>query len=79
MLIIVFGQKAFEIWFKKENFPYGAVLVALTWGLGHAVTKGDLLMGLYGVFSGFMFGAVYLLVNRNIKIAYLILLIMFII
>jgi hypothetical protein len=77
-LIIVFGQKAFEIWFKKENFPYGGVLVALTWGLGHAITKGSLFMGLYGAFSGFVFGAAYLLANRDIKKTYIILFIMFI-
>ena len=77
-LIIVFGQKAFEIWFKKENFPYGGVLVALTWGLGHAITKGDMFMGLYGAFSGFVFGSAYLLVNRDIKKTFVILLIMFI-
>ena len=77
-LIIVFGQKAFEIWFKKENFPYGGVLVALTWGLGHAITKGDMFMGLYGAFSGFVFGYAYLLANRDIKKTFVILLIMFI-
>jgi len=76
-LIIVFGQKAFEIWFKNKNFPYGALLIALTWGLGHILTK-DLQTGLYGVLSGFLFGAVYLLVNRDIKKTFLILLIMFI-
>ena len=78
-LIIVFGQKAFEIWFKKENFPYGGILVALTWGLGHVLTKGDLLIGLYGALSGFLFGTAYLLVNRDIKKTFVILFIMFII
>ena len=78
-LIIVFGQKAFEIWFKKENFPYGGVLVALTWGLAHVLTKGSLQIGLFGALSGFLFGTAYLLVNRDIKKTFVILFIMFII
>lgn len=79
MLIIVFGQKACEIWFKKENIPYGAVIVALTWGLGHWATKGSLFAGLFTAAGGFCFGVVYLLLNRNIKITYVTLCIMFII
>lgn len=78
MLIIVFGQKACEVWFKKQNIPYGAIIVALTWGLVHWVTKGSLLTGLLTAACGFCFGVVYLLLNRNIKFTYLILCIMFI-
>ncbi len=77
-LIIVFGQKACEIWFKKENFPYGGILVALTWGLGHIITKGSLITGLGTAFAGFIFGVVYLLVNRDIKKTFIILFIMFV-
>ncbi len=29
-LMIVYGQKAFEVWFRKVNIPYGAIVVALT-------------------------------------------------
>lgn len=32
MLIIVYGQKACEVWFKRTNIPYGGIVVALTWG-----------------------------------------------
>ena len=78
MLIIVFGQKAFEVWFKKENIPYGGIVVALTWGMAHWFTKGELAAGLYTAFGGFCFGVVYLLLNRNIKWTYVALCIMFI-
>ena len=30
MLIIVCGQKACEVWFGKENIPYGGIIAALT-------------------------------------------------
>ena len=78
MLIIVYGQKAFELWFKKKNIPYGGIVVALTWGLGHWFTKGTLVTGLYTAFAGFCYGVVYLLLNRNIKWTYVVLCIMFI-
>lgn len=76
-LIIIFGQKACELWFKKENFPYGGIVVALTWGLGHILTK-NLAEGLATAALGFMLGSVYLLVNRDIKKALPILFIMFV-
>lgn len=76
-LIIIFGQKACEKWFKKENIPYGGIAVALTWGLAHIFTK-DIMTGLLTAVSGFIFGAVYLLVNRDIRKTFPILLIMFI-
>ena len=78
-LIIVFAQKAFEFWFKKSNFPYGGIAVALTWGLGHIFTKGSLLTGLLSALVGFIFGTVYLMTNRNIKKTIPILFIMFVI
>ena len=59
MLIIVYGQKAFEVWFKKVNIPYGGIVVALTWGMGHWFTKGSLAAGLYTAVGGFCFGVVY--------------------
>ena len=78
LLIIVFGQKACEKWFKKESIPYGGIAVALTWGMAHWMTKGSLMTGLFTAACGFSFGVVYLLLNRNIKWTYLVLCIMFI-
>lgn len=77
MLIIVFGQKAFELWFKNDRIPYGGFLCGLTWGLAHIFTKGSLLVGLEGVVLGFILGAVYLLVNKDVRKTYLLLFIMF--
>lgn len=78
MLIIVFGQLAFEQWFKKPNIPYGGIVVALTWGLAHWLSKGSFYTGIYTAIAGFGFGVVYLLLNRNIKWTYIVLCIMFI-
>ena len=78
LLIIVFGQYAFEKWFKNDKIPYGGILVALTWGLGHWFTKGSLGAGIYTAIGGFVFGSAYLLTRRNIKLSYIFLCIMFI-
>jgi hypothetical protein len=77
-LILVYGQKAFELWFKKESIPYGGIILALTWGLAHIFTKGSISIGLLSALGGFTYGIVYLLVNRDIKKAFPILFIMFV-
>jgi hypothetical protein len=78
LLIIVFGQMAMEKWTGNNKIPFGGILVGLTWGLGHWLTKGSLGMGIYTAFGGFVFGSVYVLTNRNPKLSYLLLCIMFI-
>ena len=77
LLIIVFGQKACEKWFGKEGIPYGGIICGLTWGLAHIFTK-DLVTGLLGLVLGFAMGSAYLLTNRDLKKAYIILFFMFI-
>ncbi len=78
LLIIVFGQMAFEKWFNNNKIPFGGIIVALTWGLGHWASKGSLVAGLYTAVGGFVFGSVYVLTNRNVKLSYILLCIMFI-
>lgn len=78
-LIIIFGQKAFEIWFKKKNIPYGGIVLALTWGLGHILSKGSFTIGLLTALSGFLFGAVYLIVGRDYRKTLPLLFLMFVI
>ena len=76
-LTIVFAQKAGELWFNNK-IPWGAIFIGLTWGLFHAFTQGNLLVGLYGCLLGFLFGTVYLLEKKNIYVAYWLILLMFI-
>ncbi|MDE5817846.1 MAG: hypothetical protein K2I07_00775 [Lachnospiraceae bacterium] len=76
-LILVFGQNAFEKWFHKRNIPYGGIIVATTWGAVHFFTK-DISGGIVTVIAGLAFGSVYLIVNRDIRKAYPILWIMFV-
>ena len=78
LLILIFGQKAGEVWFKNENIPYGGILLGLTWGLAHIFTKGSLEVGLLCALAGIMYGAVYLLLGKDIKKAFPIAFIMFV-
>lgn len=78
MLIIVAGQKACEVWFGKENIPYGGIIAALTWGLAHWATKGTFMAGFVTALCGLALGSVYLLANRKAKLSYVLLCIMFI-
>lgn len=79
LLIIVFGQKAFEIWTKRRNVPWGGIICGLSWGIAHFISRGffDIENGILSTVSGFMFGAAYLFTNRDIKKSWLILFFMF--
>ena len=77
LLIIVFGQRACELWIRKVTVPYGGILCGLTWGLAHLFTK-DLSTGLLGIVIGFAMGSVYLLVNRDFRKAYVLLFLLFV-
>lgn len=78
-LIIVFGQNALEKLFRKQNVPYGGIIVGLTWGLAHWFTKGSIWIGLEGVIIGFLFGAIYLFLGKDFKKTYIVLALAFII
>lgn len=77
-LIIICGQKACEVWFGKESIPYGGIIAALTWGLGHWASKGSFAAGIFSAVCGFALGSVYLLTNRKAALSYILLCIMFI-
>ena len=81
VLIVAFGQKTFEKWFHKDAYvviPYGGILTGLTWGMVHVLTKGSLSTGLLLMLTSIGYGVTYLLVNRDIKKAYLWILFMFV-
>lgn len=78
-LIIVFGQKSLEKFFKKENIPYGGIIVGLTWGMAHWFTKGSIWIGLEGLVIGFLFGAIYLFLGKDFKKTYIVLALAFIV
>ena len=77
LLIIVFGQETFEGWFHNRHIPWGGMLAAMTWGIAHFFTKGSS-TGIGIMISALAYGCVYLLVNRDIRRAYPIIWLMFV-
>ncbi len=78
-LIIVFSQRAGELRFKKMNIPYGGIFAALTWGAVHFITKGFSVWIIGTCIQSFIFGVAYLLLGKDIKKSYIIILLMFVI
>ena len=77
LLIIVFGQEAFEQWLPEKRIPYGGMLAAATWGTAHFFTKGSS-TGIGIMISALAYGCVYLLVNRDVRRAYPVIWVMFV-
>lgn len=78
-LIIVFGQNALEKLFGNKKVPYGGIIVGLTWGFAHCFTKGSIWIGLVCIIVGFLFGAVYVFLGKDLKKTYIVLALAFII
>ena len=78
LMIIVFGQKACELWMGHDKLPYGGIVCGLTWGLGHILSKGGLLIGLHGLLWGILLGTAYLVVNKDIRKTWAVLFLMFV-
>ena len=77
LLIIAHGQTAFEKWFKNTNhIPFGALLLALTWGIIHILTQG-MATGIYACIQSLLFGCIYLVLNKDIKYSYIAIAFMF--
>ena len=77
VLIIIFGQLSYEKFIgKKSKLPAGSILLAMTWGLVHIVTQG-VSTGIYACIQACLFGMVYLVLQRNTKISYMVISFMF--
>ena len=79
-LIVVFGQKFFETLVKTTSLiPWGGLVLCCTWGAVHILTKGSISTGISVMIFAFLYGVIYLLLNRNSRYAYWAMVIAFII
>lgn len=76
--IIIFGQAWGEKKFEKLMIPYGGVVLAITWGAIHFLSK-DVLVGLYGIGISLLIGIGYLVAKKNPIFVYILALIIFMI
>lgn len=78
LLTIVFGQRFFENLTSNKVIPFGGIFLGCTWGLVHILTQ-DFKTGMYALVSAVVYGIIYVLLNKNIRWSYLLILILFII
>jgi hypothetical protein len=78
LLLVIFSQKALEIITSRKKIPWGGFALGLSWGLAHIFTQGDIGTGLFAFALGVFLGLPYLLLNRNIKLAWVFMVLIFI-
>jgi phosphate starvation-inducible membrane PsiE len=75
ILIIIYGQKAIETLLKKESpIPFGGVILAMTWGAMHFVSRGvglEIWNGISTMIFSILSGIMYLRLNRKCLYSYL--------
>ena len=73
-LIIIYGQKAIETLLKKESpIPYGGMILAVTWGAFHFVSRGvglEIWNGISTMIFSVLSGVMYLRLNRKCLYSY---------
>ena len=75
ILIIISGQKAIETLLKKESpIPFGGIILAMTWGAIHFVSRGvglEIWNGISTMMFSVLSGVMYLRLNRQCLYSYL--------
>lgn len=75
ILIIIYGQKAVETFIKKESsIPFGGIILAMTWGIFHFVSRGvgiEIWNGISTIIFCVLSGLIYIKLNRNWLYSYL--------
>ena len=77
LLIIMFGQKAAETGLKRESrIPFGGIILALTWGVFHFVSRGvglEIWNGISCMLFSVLGGIMYLKMRKRCLYSYLLL------
>ena len=77
LLIIMFGQKAAETGLKRESrIPFGGIILALTWGVFHFVSRGvglEIWNGISCMLFSVLGGIMYLKMRTRCLYSYLLL------
>ena len=75
LLIIIYGQKALETLLEKESLiPFGGIILAVTWGAIHFVSRGvglEIWNGISTMIFSVLSGVMYLRLNKKSLYSYL--------
>lgn len=63
VLLLALMQRAGEIWFKNDRFPYGGVGLLLTWGISHLMH--GLISGLWICAFSIIFGWLFIKAEKR--------------
>lgn len=75
LMIIVYGQKAFEVSYQKTtNIPFGGIVLAFTWGTFHFVSRGvglEIWNGISCMIFSLLAGTMYVRLKKHLGYSYL--------
>lgn len=77
VMILSFAQEAGTIYWGKKNIPYGGIALAIVWGLIHIAFHG-VVDGLTSTGCALLYGCAFLAMRKNIKYAFPLIFLMFI-
>lgn len=78
IFIVIFGQAWGEKKYGKPVIPFGGIVMAITWGAIHFLSK-DVIVGFYGMGISLLIGTGYIAIKKNPVWGYILALILFII
>ncbi len=65
VLVLALGQRAGELRFGSPAFPWGGLVLAVTWGATHVLLQGPA-TGIYAMGASLLYGVIYCLGNRRL-------------
>lgn len=75
LLIIIYGQKAFDVRRNRESdFPFGGIVLAATWGIFHFVSRGvgiEVWNGISCAIFSILGGIMYLRLEKDLLYSYI--------
>lgn len=75
LMVIAYGQKAFEVLYQKTtNIPFGGIVLALTWGAFHFVSRGvglEIWNGISCMIFSLLAGIMYVRLKKHLGYSYL--------
>lgn len=74
--VIKYSQQAGELLFNKGSIPYGGIALAILWGLPHIIFQ-DVFNGIIITVLSLLMGIAYLVMRKNPKAAFILILLMF--
>lgn len=77
LLVIIFGQHFGELYFEREDIPWGGFLLAFTWGWAHLSVQSNA-EGFFAMMLSIVYGVVYMYFKKDLRYVGPIIAIMFI-